>query len=307
MYEFVFEAESKRYRTDCSDVLTKTCSLLKEKGITAKYTLIGSGAKNLITRNGNGPYDLDYNLEVVNADKRYRDDLRFLKETIRTALNEAEGDTFFSDARDSTSVLTAILSFKDEPQVEFSFDVAIITKNHEGTMCRLIHNKNAFGLGSDQYTWCEIPSSKNVYEKAKAIKEAGKWLDVRKRYLDLKNYYLSLNDRNHPSYVVYVEAVNEIFGKLPKKSMPEVKSNLKVTKNILSNAPCNKTLFNCQIQKVLSNANKYDNKIISYVASFACENYSGKKTKKDVRNNLNQKYGQQQGNEIYNRIASLLK
>ena len=104
-----------------------------------------------------------------------------------------------------------------------------------------------------------------------------------------------------------MEAVNEIFGKLPKKSMPEVKSNLKVTKNILSNAPCNKTLFNCQIQKVLSNANKYDNKIISYVASFACENYSGKKTKKDVRNNLNQKYGQQQGNEIYNRIASLLK
>lgn len=56
-YEIVCESESKRYRSDCASVLTKTCEILKSKNIIAQFSLVGSGAKNLITRNGNGPYD----------------------------------------------------------------------------------------------------------------------------------------------------------------------------------------------------------------------------------------------------------
>lgn len=37
-YEFVYESEAKRYRSDCSDVLKKTCELLKEKGISAQFS-----------------------------------------------------------------------------------------------------------------------------------------------------------------------------------------------------------------------------------------------------------------------------
>lgn len=59
-YEFVCESEAKRYRSDCSDVLKETCKLLKKKGISAQFSLVGSGARNMITRNGAGPYDLDY-------------------------------------------------------------------------------------------------------------------------------------------------------------------------------------------------------------------------------------------------------
>lgn len=75
-YEIVCESESKRYRSDCASVLTKTCEILKSKNIIAQFSLVGSGAKNLITRNGNGPYDLDYNLVVIKADERYWKDLR---------------------------------------------------------------------------------------------------------------------------------------------------------------------------------------------------------------------------------------
>lgn len=107
-YEFVYESEAKRYRSDCSDVLKKTCELLKEKGISAQFSLIGSGARNMITRNGDGPYDLDYNLSIMRAEERYWNDLRLLKETVRNALNWAERNEFFSDAQDSTSCLTAI-------------------------------------------------------------------------------------------------------------------------------------------------------------------------------------------------------
>lgn len=60
-YEIVCESEAKRYRSDCASVLTKTCEILKSKNIIAQFSLVGSGAKNLITRNGNGPYDLDWN------------------------------------------------------------------------------------------------------------------------------------------------------------------------------------------------------------------------------------------------------
>ena len=212
-YEFVYESEAKRYRSDCSRTLKKTCELLRAKGISAQFTLVGSGARNMITRNGDGPYDLDYNLLIMKAEERYWNDLRLLKETVRNALNRAERREFFSDAQDSTSCLTALLHFKDTPNVEFSFDVAITTKNKNGNYMRLIHNKNVYALGLDQYTWNEVPNSHQVKDKADELKKAGLWQKVRDRYREKKNMYLSWQDRNYPSFVVYVEAVNEVYNR----------------------------------------------------------------------------------------------
>ena len=207
-YEFVCESEAKRYRSDCSNVLKETCELLKEKGISAQFSLIGSGARNMITRNGEGPYDLDYNLLIMKAEERYWNDLRLLKETVRNALNRAERNEFFSDAQDSTSCLTALLHFKDTPNVEFSFDVAIIKKNPNGNYMRLVHNKPW-----NQYTWNEVPRSHQVKDRADDIKKEGLWQEVRDRYLEKKNMYLFRQDHNHPSFVVYVEAVNEVYSR----------------------------------------------------------------------------------------------
>ena len=212
-YEFVCEFEAKCYRSNCSDVLKKTCELLKEEGISAQFSLVGSGARNMITRNGDGPYDLDYNLLIMKAEERYWNDLRLLKETVRNALNRAERREFFSDAQDSTSCLTALLHFKDTPNVEFSFDVAITTKNKNGNYMRLIHNKNVYALGLDQYTWNEVPNSHQVKDRADKLKRAGLWQKVRDRYLEKKNMYLLRQDHNHPSFVVYVEAVNEVYSR----------------------------------------------------------------------------------------------
>ena len=167
---------------------------------------------HMITRNGDGPYDLDYNLLVMKADNEYRDP-RLLKDTIRNALNKAVGGKFFSDAQDSTSCLTAILYFEKSPDIKFKFDVAITTKNKNGNYMRLIHNKNVYALGLDQYTWNEVPNSHQVKDKADEIKEEGLWQEVRDRYLEKKNMYLSWQDRNHPSFVVYVETVNEVYNR----------------------------------------------------------------------------------------------
>ena len=40
------------------------------------------------------------------------------------------------------------------------------------------------------------------------------WEEVREKYLDKKNMYLKRNDHYHPSFVCYIEAVNEIYSKL---------------------------------------------------------------------------------------------
>ena len=209
MYEYVNQAEVERYRKFCSETLLSLCASLKEDGITAQPVLIGSGARNLVTKNGNGTFDLDYNLEIIRLDPAYEKNLFNLKNRVMRSLNQLHGDTFFSDAKDSTSAITAIHHLKDTPRVQFSFDIGIVKKNRQGNYCRLIHQKAGSSLGT--FTWCEIPTSSKVGEKASAIKKAGKWDDVRQRYLKLKNQYLSTGDRNHPSFVVYVEAVNEAY------------------------------------------------------------------------------------------------
>ena len=137
MYRLVDESESHRYRSYCARVLTETCEMLREEGINAQFVLVGSGARNLITRNGDGPYDLDYNLVIIAADPFYMNDPHQLKEKVRSCLNAAEGN-YFSDAQDSTAVLTCLLHFNDTPKVEFSFDVAIVRRNKNGNLMRLI-------------------------------------------------------------------------------------------------------------------------------------------------------------------------
>ena len=78
-------------------------------------------------------------------------------------------------------------------------------------MTAIFQTRNVYALGLDQYTWNEVPNSHQVKDKADEIKEEGLWQEVRGRYLEKKNMYLSRQDRNHPSFVVYVEAVNEVY------------------------------------------------------------------------------------------------
>lgn len=222
MYELADKAMCKRYRLACSNALKKVCSMLKGEGIIAQFTLVGSGAGNMVTRNGNGAFDLDYNLEIIKAPNQYWKDLRSLKDTIRCFLDKAAGMQCFSASKDSTSCLTALLYFKNEPTVAFSFDVAIISKNRIGNLCNLIHNKNAWGYGQDQYVWNEIPNSCDVTKKAKQIKQEGQWMAVRDQYIILKNLYLSRGqDKDHPSCTLYIEAVNNVYNQLFCFNVPQ--------------------------------------------------------------------------------------
>ena len=184
-YEYVSEKEVKPYRSECSRILTKLRDYLNKKyGIITQFFLVGSGshARKLVMRNGNAPFDLDYNLMVVRMPEEYWHNSRYLKNKVRDSLNlvlrESASCTVrggkFSDGKDSTSVITALMYTPDIlSQVAFRFDIAILARDEDGTYYRLLHDK-----GANNYHWGEAPSVHHIREKADAIKSKKHWSEV---------------------------------------------------------------------------------------------------------------------------------
>lgn len=204
MYEYVTKREVARYRACCSDILNRLkMKLEKGYGIKAYVTLIGSGAKNMVTRNGKGSFDLDYNLVLTSIPQKYEKSPALLKNHIRETLNSMV-DKRFRPGKDSTSSIKYIVHAKDGTTVVFSFDVALIREDGGGS--KLIHDKK-----QGVFIWNQIRDSGDLDKKVALIKKRGCWKSVRDGYLDLKNEYLSDGDRNHPSFVVYIQAVNQVY------------------------------------------------------------------------------------------------
>ena len=179
-----------RMRGLCSGIVNQLVQAINNDGaLFVRQHLVGSGAKNLITQNANQPIDLDYNLEIV------------------------ECSAGWNNCQDSTSALTAgTYHFIDGVQTGFSIDLCIVRKGSYGRWERLIHEKVGY-TWLDRYFWNEARQSNGLEDRIQWLKENDCWLEVRETYLEKKNMYLSRGDRDHPSFIVYIEAVNEVFNK----------------------------------------------------------------------------------------------
>ena len=211
MYHYLDDKEfTAGIRKLSGEIMQDTCHILKEKyDIGANFCLVGSGARNLITQNKNLPVDLDYNLEILRCGDL--DDYRYLKECVRKAFNFALRKHNYRDCEDSTSSLTSkLIYFKPEDRFLFSIDICITARDNQGRLLRLIHRKTGF-INTDEYYWNISKNSLNLDKKVRYIKSKGKWNMVREQYLALKNMYLSKNDINHPSFICYIEAVNNVY------------------------------------------------------------------------------------------------
>ena len=97
MYKLVEPKIVKPYKIFCSDTLNQLKNILRnDYDIECKFRVIGSGSKDIVTQNGNEPFDLDYNLYITrfphNFDPNTSDKMKWLKDTIRNELNELLGD-----------------------------------------------------------------------------------------------------------------------------------------------------------------------------------------------------------------------
>lgn len=217
-YEFVLKKECNPYIERTTVLIEALIKKLQSLGINAKYYIIGSaGKRNLVTClvvNGKKlPIDLDINLEVLTVSSKYKE-LGKLKEVIRSELNKVirEKGEKFSDGSNSSSVITVSLLSANK-QLEFSFDIGIVSRNKNGDLQRLVLNKK-----NNNYTWNLVFGSSDIDQKFKSIRNPEDWNKLRNCYLKFKNQYM--DDENHPSYICYKMAVEEVYGQ--KEEISEV-------------------------------------------------------------------------------------
>ena len=136
---------------------------------------------------------------------------RTIKECAKKAFNKALSMNGWGDCEDSTSSLTTQRRrFEQGNQTAFSMDVCIVVTKNDDNIYRLIHEKTGYTY-YDQYYWNQAPNSSGIRKKVDFIKSQGKWSLVREQYLRIKNKYLTSNDHNHPSFICYMEAVNNVY------------------------------------------------------------------------------------------------
>ena len=211
MYHYLDDKEFlHKMRSLSGDIMQLLCHYLKEDyDIGTNFYLVGSGARNLILQNENRPIDLDYNLEIVRCEDY--DDCRYLKECCMKTFNKVLREYKLHDCEDSTSSLTSkLIQFNTGNSTEFSIDICITTRDVKDNYHRLIHDKTGWTI-KDRYFWNMAPQSKGLKEKVYFIKKSGKWELVRDQYLKIKNKYLTRNDEGHPSFVCYIESVNNVY------------------------------------------------------------------------------------------------
>lgn len=211
MYHYLDDKEFlHKMRSLSGEIMQLVCHYLKEDhDIGSNFYLVGSGARNLILQNERDPVDLDYNLEIVRCEDF--DDCRHLKECTRKSFNKALNKYQLRDCEDSTSSLTSKrVQFTSGIDTGFSIDVCITVRDEKDNYHRLIHEKTGWTY-NDRYYWNIAPHSKELKKKTDYIKKCGKWELVRGQYQRIKNRYLTRNDHNHPSFVCYVEAVNNVY------------------------------------------------------------------------------------------------
>jgi hypothetical protein len=212
MYHWVEDKDYlKRSYSVCADIVNQLVQNLKNYGIEAKMNVVGSKGRNMMTKNAQEGVDYDFNLLIVNADEL--GDERALKTDAQKAFNEVLANNGWGDCEDSTSALTTEQRvFNKGNKTPFHIDVCIVKYDSYGRLQRLIHDKTG-NVWFDRYYWNTVRNSERLWEKEATLKpHADYWQLVRQTYLDKKNMYLQRPyDHSHPSFVCYIEAVNEVY------------------------------------------------------------------------------------------------
>lgn len=207
MYSYVSKPTVKPARKICTSMLNELKGRLQEERIQVQIEPVGSARVNLVTKNGSDPFDLDYDIRVFSFDSDLK--LSGLKKILLNAVRK-EADAYgFRKVQDSTSAITCIHYQDGTDSIDFHMDIGIIVMRDKNSGCRLIHDKR-----QETYTLNEPVQYKDLHQHATAIYEHQMRKELRRVYLEKKNQYLKKGDQNHPSFVVYVEAVNQVYQKI---------------------------------------------------------------------------------------------
>lgn len=211
MYHYVESKDYKPYHFFISDKLNRVKQqILKEHQIETTVDSVGSLYKKLVTQNNSLPFDLDYNLVIEN---RLITQLnpKPLKDYVMEHLDDMIAEEYedWKYCQDSKAAIT--IRRVVDGRLDFSADIAILARNSNGQYCRLLHDKQR-----QKYDWAPVPNSEKIYERFRKLKNYGYWEDIQEKYLEKKNSYLSKQDKDHPSFVVFVETIKEVWDRACK-------------------------------------------------------------------------------------------
>lgn len=214
MFHWIEDKEFlKNMRCLCSGIVNETVQDINNNNtMRVEMQMVGSGARNLETQNASEPIDLDYNINIL---KLFKWDInrnaKQIKDYIKAKLNIVLKKYNWGNCEDSTSALTTKKQqFKNGNRTKFGIDLAIVFEDRQDAWYRLIHEKTG-NINNDRWYWVQGRNSNGLSDKVNWLKKNGLWLEVRETYLKKKNLYLSRNDIYHPSFVCYIEAVNEVY------------------------------------------------------------------------------------------------
>ncbi|MFJ6921152.1 MAG: hypothetical protein ACIRZX_08590 [Lactobacillus crispatus] len=208
MYRFVKYSQVKPYANICRKGLAKMQKKVRSKHhLTMQIDLIGSGKNRVVTRNGNQPFDLDFNIYLKKIPANLVDNPKKIKGIIKGNLDEVLKNTGFSAGKNSTSAITYIMHKNSKVKKDFSFDVGILSySNSAHNWQRLIYDK-----ANNRYIWNELFDSCGIEKREKILYSTASLAEkVRTTYLEKKNENLQSSNRKS-SYQLYIEAINEVY------------------------------------------------------------------------------------------------
>ena len=211
MYHYVESKDYNPYHFFISDKLNRVKQqILKEHQIETTVDSVGSLYKKLVTQNNSLPFDLDHNFVIEN---RLITQLnpKPLKDYVMEHLDDMIAEEYddWKYCQDSKAAIT--IRRVVDGRLDFSADIAILARNSNGQYCRLLHDKQR-----QKYDWAPVPNSEKISERFRKLKNYGYWEDIQEKYLEKKNRYLSKQDKDYPSFVVFVETIKEVWDRACK-------------------------------------------------------------------------------------------
>lgn len=220
MYEYVKKSEYQPVRLELEEIIRKIHHYMRTNyKLTFQHKLIGSGNRHLVTREkgGNKGFDFDYNFIIPHPGEGYYWKADVIKKQFTEALKFALKGTNYSKIQDSTSSITIKVVDRTNSRILHGCDFAIIYYSEDEDFNGYYYLKN--WKNQKRYSFEQRISSIDIDEKLDVILsyENG-WNMIRDEYIKLKNRNRDINKR---SFVLYLEAVNNIYNQLPDEEIDE--------------------------------------------------------------------------------------
>ena len=173
---------------------------LKEKDLNAEVDILD---ESIIVQNESlSSTEYPYVIKIDTNDSFPMESLEKVKEALNTVLFNKE----LKEVNEfKYSYKTYKMHWLSRPKDNFTFEFFVITNNN-GNYSRVIIKK-------DQLVELPMLNKDDLDKKESRIRFSRLWEEVTSSYLNKLNMYEKREDTNHPSFVCFIESINEVYHK----------------------------------------------------------------------------------------------